>query len=81
MSDRDIITIEPDKRGGKPCIRGMRITIYDVLGWLASGMSITEIIDDFPELTEEDIKACLEFAADHNQLRYNYKLDRLKPYQ
>ena len=71
MSDRDIIMIEPDKRGGKPCIRGMRITVYDVLGWLASGMSITQIIDDFPELTEEDIKACLEFATDHNQLRYN----------
>ncbi|NEP81137.1 MAG: DUF433 domain-containing protein [Okeania sp. SIO3B3] len=44
----------------------MRITVYDVLGWLASGMSITDIIDDFPELTEEDIRACLEFAADHN---------------
>ncbi|MDJ0517079.1 MAG: DUF433 domain-containing protein [Trichodesmium sp. MO_231.B1] len=66
MSDRNIITIEPDKRGGKPCIRRMRITVYDVLGWLASGMSITEIIDDFPELTEEDIKACLEFAAGRN---------------
>lgn len=66
MSYRDIITIEPDKRGGKPCIRGMRITVYDVLGWLASGMSITEIIDDFPEVTEEDIRACLEFAADRN---------------
>ncbi|MEG4058934.1 MULTISPECIES: DUF433 domain-containing protein [unclassified Microcoleus] len=52
MSYRDIITIEPDKRGGKPCIRRMRITVYDVLGWLASGMSMTEIIDDFPELTE-----------------------------
>ena len=63
MSYRDIITMEPDKRGGKPCIRGMRITVYDVLGWLASGMSIAEIIDDFPELTEEDIRACLEFAA------------------
>lgn len=72
MSDRDIITIEPDKRGGKPCIRGIRITVYDVLGWLASGMSITEIIDDFPELTEEDIRACLEFAADRNLLEYNY---------
>jgi len=63
MSYRDIITIEPDKRGGKPCIRGMRITVYDVLGWLAAGMSIAEIIDDFP-LTETDIRACLEFAAD-----------------
>ncbi len=64
MSYRDIITIEPDKRGGKPCIRGMRITVYDVLGWLAVGMSHAEILEDFPELTEEDIRACLEFAAD-----------------
>ena len=64
MSYRDIITIEPDKRGGKPCIRRMRITVYDVLGWLAAGMSVAEIVDDFPELTEADIRACLEFAAD-----------------
>jgi uncharacterized protein (DUF433 family) len=64
MSYQDIITIEPDKRGGKPCIRRMRITVYDVLGWLASGMSYRDILDDFPELTEADIKACLEFAAD-----------------
>lgn len=63
MSYRHIITIEPDKRGGKPCIRGMRITVYDVLGWLAAGMSHAEILDDFP-LTEEDIRASLEFAAD-----------------
>ena len=66
MSYRDIITIEPDKRGGKPCIRRMRITVYDVLGWLAAGMSTAEIIDDFPELTETDIRACLEFAADRD---------------
>ena len=64
MDYRDIITIEPGKRGGKPCIRRMRITVYDVLGWLAAGMSHTEILDDFPELTETDIKACLAFAAD-----------------
>ena len=64
MDYRDIITIEPGKRGGKPCIRGMRITVYDVLGWLAAGMSHAEILDDFPELTETDIKACLAFAAD-----------------
>ncbi|MGR8935716.1 MAG: DUF433 domain-containing protein [Gammaproteobacteria bacterium] len=65
LSDyRDIITIEPGKRGGKPCIRGLRITVYDVLSWLADGMTPAEIIDDFPELTEEDIKACLRFAAD-----------------
>ncbi|OKH10759.1 DUF433 domain-containing protein [[Limnothrix rosea] IAM M-220] len=64
MNYQNIITIESDKRGGKPCIRQMRITVYDVLGWLASGMSINEILDDFPELTETDIRACLEFAAD-----------------
>ncbi len=63
MQYRDIITIEPGKRGGKPCIRGMRITVYDVLEYLASGMSIQEILDDFPYLTEEDIRACLSFAA------------------
>ena len=64
MSYHNIITIEPDKRGGQPCIRRMRITVYDVLGWLAAGMSTAEIIDDFPELTETDIRHCLEFAAD-----------------
>ena len=64
MDYRDIITIEPGKRGGKPCIRNMRITVYDVLGWLAAGMSQVEILDDFPELTATDIKACLVFAAD-----------------
>jgi len=66
MSYREIITIEPDKRGGRPCIRSMRITFYDVLAWLATGMSTAEIIDDFPELTETDIKACVEFAADRD---------------
>ena len=64
MSFQNIITIEPDKRGGKPCIRRMRISVYDVLGWLAAGMSQDEILDDFPELTKEDIRACLIFAAD-----------------
>lgn len=58
------ITIEPGKRGGKPCIRNMRITVYDVLGWLASGMSTEEILADFSELTQEDIQAALAFAAD-----------------
>ena len=66
MSYRNIITIEPGKRGGKPCIRRMRITVYDVLGWLAAGMSHAEILDDFP-LTEEDIRACLEFVADRER--------------
>ncbi|HEX9810816.1 MAG TPA: DUF433 domain-containing protein [Burkholderiales bacterium] len=64
MNYRDIITIEPGKRGGKPCIRGMRISVYDVLGWLASGMSREDILRDFPELTLDDIQACLQFAAD-----------------
>jgi uncharacterized protein (DUF433 family) len=59
-----IITLEPGKRGGKPCIRGMRITVYDVLDYLASGMSHAEILADFPYLTEQDILACLAFAAD-----------------
>ena len=59
-----IITLEAGKRGGKPCIRGMRITVYDVLSYLASGMSAKEIIEDFPELTKEDIQACLSYAAD-----------------
>lgn len=64
MSLHDRITIEPGKRGGKPCVRGMRIAVYDVLDWLASGMSEVEIIADFPELEPEDIRACLRFAAD-----------------
>ena len=61
---RKIITIEPGKRGGKPCVRGIRITVGDVLGWLASGMTHQEIFDDFPDLTEEDILACLAYAAE-----------------
>ena len=60
----DIITIEPGKRGGKPCIRGMRITVDDVLGYLASGMSECEVLSDFPYLTHEDIQACHAFDAD-----------------
>ena len=59
-----IITIEPSKRNGKPCIRGMRITVYDVLSYLASGMTAEQVIEDFPELTPEDIQACLSYAAD-----------------
>jgi uncharacterized protein (DUF433 family) len=59
-----IITIEPGKRSGKPCIRGTRITVYDVLDYMASGMSQEEILADFPDLTETDIRACLAFAAD-----------------
>ena len=67
MNYLDRITIEPGKRGGKPCIRGMRITVYDVLEYLASGMSEQEILDDFPDLTQEDIRACLAFAADRER--------------
>ena len=63
-----IITLEQGKRGGQPCIRGMRLTVYDVLGYMASGMSQDEIIADFPELTKEDIRACLAFAADMGRL-------------
>jgi uncharacterized protein (DUF433 family) len=71
MDYKDIITIEPGKRSGKPCIRGMRITVSDVLGYLASGMSYDEVISDFPELTLEDIKACLAFAADRERKLLN----------
>jgi len=60
MSYRNIITIEPGKRGSKPCIRRMRITVYDILGWFAAGMSFNDIIEDFPELNIEDIKVCQE---------------------
>jgi len=63
MSYRNIITTEPGKRGGKPCIKRMRISVYDVLGWLAAGMSHAEILDNFPELTEEEIRAYLEFGG------------------
>ncbi len=64
---RHIITIKPGKRGGKPCIRGMRVTVYDVLSYLAAGMTHQEILDDFPYLTEEDILACLSYAADRER--------------
>ncbi|CBE67781.1 MAG: DUF433 domain-containing protein [Candidatus Methylomirabilis oxygeniifera] len=67
MDYRKHITIEPGKRGGKPCIRGLRITVYDVLDYLASGMSEAEILADFPDLTAEDIRACLAFAADRER--------------
>ena len=67
MTYQDIITIEPGKRGGRPCIRGMRITVSDVLGWLAAGMSAQQIIADYPELTEADIHACLSYAADRER--------------
>ena len=67
MDYQSRITIEPGKRGGKPCIRGLRITVYDVLEYLASDMSEEQILGDFPDLTSEDIRACLAFAADRER--------------
>ncbi|MFZ4475087.1 MAG: DUF433 domain-containing protein [Saprospiraceae bacterium] len=70
MTDyRKIITLEPGKRSGQPCIRGMRITVYDVLSYLAAGMSHEEILEDFPMLTKEDILACLAYAAEAEKIR------------
>ena len=63
MDYKSILTLEPGKRSGQPCIRGMRITVRDVLEYLAGGMSVEEVLADFPELTREDIRACLAFAA------------------
>ena len=63
MDYSQFITIEPGKRSGQPCIRGMRITVRDVLEYLASGMTVAELLIDFPELTEEDVRACLAYAA------------------
>lgn len=68
---KNIITVEAGKRGGKPCIRGMRITVSDILGWLASGMTIQEILNDFDELTKEDIYAALSFAANRENRTYH----------
>lgn len=68
MADwRDIITVEPGKRSGQPCIRGMRITVRDVLEYLAGGMSVDEVLVDFPDLTREDIQACFAFAAERER--------------
>ncbi len=67
---KEIITIEPGKRGGKPCIRGMRITVNDILGWMASGMSVSDILRDFDELNERDIFAALSYAADRENKIY-----------
>lgn len=64
---RKIITVEPGKRGGKPCIRGLRVTVYDVLDYLASGMTHAQILQEFPYLTEDDIRACLAYAADRER--------------
>ncbi len=67
MDYHEFITIEPGKRSGKPCIRGLRITVYDVLGYLAAGMSHDQIVAEFPYLTQQDILACLAFAADREK--------------
>jgi uncharacterized protein (DUF433 family) len=64
---RDIITVEPGKRGGRPCIRGMRIAVADILGWLAAGMSHEQVLSEYPELTEDDIRAALAYAADRER--------------
>jgi len=72
MDYSKIITIEPGKRSGKPCIRGMRMTVGDVLSYLAAGMTIDEVLDDFPDLTKEDIQACLAYAADRENKMYEY---------
>ncbi len=79
MNYQDIITIEPGKRGGKPCIRGMRITVYDVLDYLASGMTVDEILDDFPYLTETDIQACLAYAADREKAQMVVYTNEISP--
>ncbi len=76
MDYKEIITIEPDKRSGKPCIRGMRITVQDVLEYLAGGMSEAEILEEFPDLTSRDIRACLAYAADRER-----KLANLSDYE
>jgi uncharacterized protein (DUF433 family) len=68
MNYRERITIEPGKRGGKPCIRRLRITVYDVLDYLASGMSYDEVLADFPELERDDILACLAYAAERERI-------------
>lgn len=67
MNYKDYITVDPNKRGGKPCVRGLRITVYEVLDYLASEMTEEEILADFPDLTHEDLKACIAFAADRER--------------
>ncbi len=67
LAYRQLITLEPGKRSGHPCIRGLRITVYDVLSYLAAGMTVEEILADFPMLTQADIQACLSYAADRER--------------
>jgi uncharacterized protein (DUF433 family) len=71
MDYRDFITVEAGKRGGKPCVRGLRITVYEVLEYLASDMTEEEILEDFPDLTREDLKACIAYAADRERRLMN----------
>jgi uncharacterized protein (DUF433 family) len=78
---QNIITIEPGKRSGKACIRGLRITVQDVLEYIASGMRRPEILSDIPDLTETDIKACLAYAADHAKLRLPRGVFRFKTHE
>ena len=73
MNYRDIITIDSGKRSGKPCICGMRVTVYDVLDYLASGMTPQQILQDFPYLTAEDIQACLAYAADRERTQFTVR--------
>ena len=67
MDYRQLIAIEPGKRSGQPCVRGLRITVQDVLEYLAGGMNIDELLHDFPDLTREDVQACLAYAADRER--------------
>ncbi|HEV8188230.1 MAG TPA: DUF433 domain-containing protein [Pyrinomonadaceae bacterium] len=67
MNYQEYITIDPNKRGGKPCVRDLRITVYEVLEYLASDMTEDQILADFPDLTREDLKACITFAADRER--------------
>ena len=66
-SYRDVITIEPGKRGGRACVRGLRIAVHDILSYLAAGMTVDEVVEDFPMLTREDVLACLAYAADRER--------------
>jgi len=76
MDYREFITYEPDKRSGQPCIRGLRMTVLDVLEYLAGGMTVDEVLDDFPNLTLQDIHACFAYAADQERSRV---LEHRKP--
>lgn len=67
IDDRRFVTLDPARRGGRPCVRGMRIAVADVLGWLSVGMTHEDIVADYPELTEDDIRACLAYAADRER--------------